>query len=286
MTDLQSHQSQLSRIAKHPLMTILISSVILIIATVAIKELVSKPLLRTIFTSDVIVKTITALVGSLVMIVTYCKTVTYLEKKSTADFDLKMAPKDLSKGLALGVCAIGFTILALYFMNYYNFIALMSPIDFMPTVAFIWGAAVLEEIIFRGLFFRLIYKWKGPIIALIVSSVMFQLPHFMNSHTGILPATLGVLFGVVAALMYASTERLWAPIAFHFGWNIMQPAFGTTLSGVSEFTPLAEATLSGPAVFVGSQFGIEVSIFSFFSLAILGAYYYYTLSKRGYFHQV
>ena len=105
----------------------------------------------------------------------------------------------------------------------------------------------------------------------------------MNSHTGILPGILGVLFGVVTGLMYAYTRRLWLPIAFHFGWNIVQPIFGTNLSGGIEFTKLIEAKLNGPELLIGSEFGLEVSLFSFVMLLIIGLYYYSKLRNRSYF---
>jgi len=283
MKTLQTNKSPLKKFITHPIVTILLSTIIIIFTTAIIKEVISKPLLNAIFTSQIIIKTITALLGSLVMISTYYVLIKYLEKETFSEFAVKKAPREFLLGLTLGICAIGTVIILLFLMDYYNFIKLLSFTQFVPTIAFILGAAVLEEIIFRGLFFRLIKKWKGPILALIISSIVFQIPHFMNSHTGILPAILGVLFGIVAALMYAYTNRLWLPIAFHFGWNIMQPAFGTTLSGVTEFSALSQADLSGPEIFIGNQFGIEVSLFSFLSLITLGIYYYLKLKKINYF---
>lgn len=108
----------------------------------------------------------------------------------------------------IGFGAMGMVVFILYLLGYYNFVAIKSLYEFLPTVAFIFGAAVLEEIIFRGLIFRILEKWKGPIMALLISSLIFQIPHFMNLHTGISPAILGVLFGVVTGLMYAYTRRL------------------------------------------------------------------------------
>lgn len=283
MKTLEQKHSLFQRVLRHPLTTILISTLVIIIFLVITKELFTKPILNLVFSSEITIKTITALIGATVMILSYYLLLRYYEKKPFSEFSIKNALKELLIGLTIGFGAMGMVVLVLHLFGYYNFIRFKSIPEFLPTVAFILGAAVLEEIIFRGLFFRLLEGWKGPIIALIVSSLIFQIPHFTNSHTGILPAILGVLFGLVTASMYAHTSRLWLPIAFHFSWNLVQPICGTTLSGVSEFTPLSEARLSGPELLVGSKFGLEVSLFSFSALLIIGSYYFFKLEKRGYF---
>ena len=271
------------RLVKHPITIIIMSTLLILIATVIVKELITKPLLGVITTSEVLIKTCTALIGGAVMIGAYKILVTYYEKNRFTEFSLQFGLKESVLGLLIGLGSMSAVVLLLYFLGYYELVAFKSVLEFLPTIAFILGAAILEEIIFRGLVFRIMEQWKGPIVALIVSSLIFQLPHFMNSHTGFLPGLLGVLYGLVVALMYADTRRLWLPIAFHFGWNIAQPVLGTTLSGVSEFTTLTETRLEGPELIVGSGFGVEVSIFSFMVLVILGVYYVKRLNGKNYF---
>jgi uncharacterized protein len=275
--------SLFQRIFKHPISIIVIGTLTLLIAIVLFKELISKPILSSLFSAEFLVKTITAIISTFVMILAYYLHLKYFEKKSFSEFSTNKMHKEFPIGLLIGFGSMGMVVFILYILGYYNIIAIKSFNEFLPTMAFIFGAAVLEEIIFRGLFFRLLEHWKGPIIALLISSLIFQIPHFMNSHTGILPGILGVLFGVVTGLMYAYTRRLWLPIAFHFGWNIVQPIFGTNLSGGIEFTKLIEAKLNGPELLIGSEFGLEVSLFSFVMLLIIGLYYYSKLRNRSYF---
>lgn len=275
-------RSRFRSISKHPITTIFIGTLTVIISTLSVKELVSKPILSSFFSSEPIIKSITATVGALVMFLAYYLHLKYFEKKSFSELSFTHFPKEFSKGLLLGFGAMGMVVFVLYCLGFYNIVAIKSFYEFLPTVAFIFGAAVLEEIIFRGLIFRTLEQWKGPITALLVSSLIFQIPHFMNLHTGVSPAFLGVLFGVVTGLIYAYTRRLWLPIAFHFSWNLVQPIFITTLSG-GKFISLFEAELNGPELFIGSEFGLEVSVFSFGFLLIIGGYYYVKLKKRGYF---
>jgi hypothetical protein len=247
-----------------------------------VKEFISKPILSALFTAEPIIKALTASIGAIVMVLAYSLHLKYIEKTSLSEFSIQHVYKEFPKGLLIGFGAMGMVVFLLFLLGYYNIIGIKSLYEFLPTIAFIFGAAVLEEIIFRGLIFRRLEKWKGPITALLVSSLIFQIPHFMNLHTGVSPAILGVLFGVVTGLMYAYTRRLWLPIAFHFSWNLVQPIFITTLSG-GKFISLFEAKLSGPELFIGSEFGLEVSIFSFAFLFMIGIYYFLKLKSKMYF---
>ena len=280
----QQSRSLFQRTIKHPISTILIGTLTVILATLLVKELISKPILSSLFSVEPTIKAITATIGSIAMFLAYRLHLNYFEKKSFSEFSFKHVHKEFPIGLMIGFGAMGMVVFILYLLGYYHLVAIKSFYEFLPTIAFIFGAAVLEEIIFRGLIFRLLENWKGPIIALLASSLVFQLPHFMNLHTGISPAILGVLFGVVTGLMYAYTRRLWLPIAFHFSWNLVQPIFITTLSG-GKFISLFEGELAGPELLIGSEFGLEVSLFSFGFLLIIGLYYYAKLKSKGYFKQ-
>ena len=274
--------SLLKRTFKHPISTILIGTMTVILATLLVKEFISKPILSALFSAEPLIKAITATIGSIAMFAGYHLHLKYFEKESFSEFSFKHIHKEFPIGLMIGFGSMGMVVFMLYALGYYNIIGTKSLFEFLPTIAFIFGAAVLEEIIFRGLIFRLLENWKGPTTALFVSSLIFQIPHFMNLHTGISPAILGVLFGVVTGLMYAYTRRLWLPIAFHFSWNLVQPIFIKTLSG-GEFVSLFESELEGPELLIGSEFGLEVSIFSFGSLLTIGLYYYAKLKSESYF---
>lgn len=268
---------------KHPVINILIGSFIVILLVALFKEGISKPILSILTDSEDWLKFFTALISSPIMIAAYYLFTRFYQKKEFNDFNLKDATKDSLKGLLLGFGSMSATVGLLALLGYYQFHHFNNLTAFLPTLAFIFGAAILEEIIFRGLIFKELEAWKGPITALLVSAIIFQIPHFMNSHTGVLPALLGVLFGLTVGLMYAYKRTLWMPILFHFGWNIVQPVFGTTLSGVEEFTALTTARLEGPQLFIGSKFGLEVSIFSFLSLILISIYYFVQLNRNAYF---
>jgi membrane protease YdiL (CAAX protease family) len=90
--------------------------------------------------------------------------------------------------------------------------------------------AFFEELCYRGyLTPRTVNLW-GRTKGILISSLTFSLLHFSWwAPLGTVPVHLILLFttnmflgGVVLSLSYyLSGEKLWVPIGFHFGWNIM-----------------------------------------------------------------
>lgn len=76
-------------------------------------------------------------------------------------------------------------------------------------------AAIGEELLFRGVVFRLLLDWlKNPHLAVILSSILFSALHLQ--FFGFLPRmVLGLLFGYI----YLWTGSLWIPVILHFLFN-------------------------------------------------------------------
>jgi len=90
--------------------------------------------------------------------------------------------------------------------------------------------AVFEELSYRGYMMSRMTRLWGLPGGLIVSSIVFSIVHFgWWSPLGLVPYHLVALFslnlfvgGVVLGLGYHfSGHRLWAPVGFHFSWNMM-----------------------------------------------------------------
>jgi uncharacterized protein len=74
-------------------------------------------------------------------------------------------------------------------------------------------AAVLEEIIFRGIIFRITEESLGTWIALAISALIFGAVHLLNPHTSLQGAVAIVLeAGVFLAAAYVTRRRLWLVI--------------------------------------------------------------------------
>lgn len=118
-----------------------------------------------------------------------------------------------------------------------------------------------EEIMFRGILFRISEEAWGTHVALLISALLFGLMHLPNENSNIpmiISATSG---GLLTCTAYALTKSLWLPMAIHTGWNFTQVLWGTRVSGVDTFGSYVEATTEGPVWATGGEVGIEGSYF-------------------------
>ena len=220
----------IKRILQHPVFKVVLSTVAIILSIALFKEIITKPVLSFFGTPEHLKRIIWSSVSLIVMLVTYYFLLTKYMKRPFNEFPFNKVFSELGGGLLLGFSAIGLVIFTLFVLGFYQITGSNEFYAFVPSITYIMGGVMLEEIIFRGLLFKTLESMKGTIFAVFISAVVFQLPHFMNPHEAFLPALLGFLFGILHALMYAYTKNLWLPFAFHMGWNIAQPFFGSTLS--------------------------------------------------------
>src|SRR5262249_8556640 len=98
-----------------------------------------------------------------------------------------------------------------------------------PTAAAPWQALMgslegtVEELIFRGAIFRLLWSALGVWWALGLSSALFGAAHLIKPSADLM-AVLGITFagGVPMAALYLLTSRLWASIGYHIAWNFTE----------------------------------------------------------------
>lgn len=127
------------------------------------------------------------------------------------------------------------------------------------------AVATIEEVLFRGVVFRIVEERAGTVLALVMSTVLFGLLHLVNPHASLLGAlAISLTGGLLTAAAYVATRSLWLPIGVHFAWNTVSGGvFGVVVSG-AETAPgsLLHTTLSGPSLITGGTFGPEASLFT------------------------
>ena len=127
----------------------------------------------------------------------------------------------------------------------------------VPTI----GAAVTEEMLFRGILFRWIEQFGGSWLALLVTSALFGASHLMNPHASLIAAGgIALEAGVMLGAAYMLTRSLWLPMGIHAAWNFTQgevydiPVSGTKVEG------MLDARLVGDPLLTGFGFGLEASV--------------------------
>ncbi len=200
--------------------------------------------------------------------------------------ELRGAWPDAVAGLALGAGLFSATVGILWLMGAYRVEAVAPASEAATILAAALSAAlvsaVVEEVLARGVLFRIAQGSIGSWGAIALSALLFGLAHLGNPH-----ATIGVSLGlalqagVLLGAAFMLTGRLWLPIGLHLGWNFVQAGvFGGALSGGSVHAMLTPR-LSGPAWLCGGEFGVEGSVVATMVCATTAAGMLLLAARRG-----
>ncbi|HVV20292.1 MAG TPA: CPBP family intramembrane glutamic endopeptidase [Pseudonocardiaceae bacterium] len=123
------------------------------------------------------------------------------------------------------------------------------------------SVAVNEELLFRGVVFRILEERAGTVVALVGSSLVFGLVHLVNGGATVAGAlAVSLQGGMLTASAYAATRSLWLPIGFHFAWDFVESGIFSAADSGTSSDGLLRSTLSGPTILTGGGFGPEASV--------------------------
>ncbi len=193
----------------------------------------------------------------------YCGYVRLFERRAATELAIGPAPRELAIGAAMGFGLITTTIAFLALGGWYR----VDGPGQMPSAATLVYIGIFsgfcEEVLIRGIVFRITEESLGTWLAFVVSGLLFGLLHLLNPRGTMMAAIcIALEAGILLAAAYIITRRLWVPIGLHFAWNFAQGGiFGVAVSGISVRVML-KSTLTGPALVSGGTFGPEASIFA------------------------
>lgn len=125
------------------------------------------------------------------------------------------------------------------------------------------AAGIAEEIMFRGILYRLVEGWLGTWVSLLVSAAVFGGVHLGNPQASMMGAVaIALEAGLMFGLLYAVTRSLWIVMGVHAAWNVVQgPVLGSAISGATkDGEGLVDSYAKGPELLSGGAFGLEASI--------------------------
>lgn len=193
----------------------------------------------------------------------YVGLVRWLEDRRPEELALAEAAPGLGRGAALGFGLFTATILAIAIFGGYRVEGWGSFGGALIALGFMSCVAVTEELVFRGVLFRLMEVKLGTWGALGWSGLIFGMVHLVNPSIGFWGAVaITVEAGFLLGAAYAATRSLWLPIGLHLAWNTsLAGIYGTGIGGTDVGTgSLLEGTISGSAVLTGGQSGPEASL--------------------------
>lgn len=200
-------------------------------------------------------------IGAVVVLIAYLVYVRIVERRRVAELALAPAPTEFGVGFLIGAALFTVTIGIIWALGDYAVIGVNYWTAMLAPLALSVGAGVLEEILFRGVIFRITEQWIGSWGALAVSSLLFGAGHLANPHATLTSAlAIALEAGVLLGAVFMLTRRLWLPIGLHAAWNFTQAGiFGAAVSGTTQ-SGLLVSKITGPAWATGGAFGPESSL--------------------------
>jgi uncharacterized protein len=183
-----------------------------------------------------------------------------VEQRPVSELGKAGAGREWGAGLGIGALMFCVTIGLIAALGSYHVVAHNGVEKLIPFIGLALMSGVVEEILLRGLFFRIIEEWLGSWIALALSAALFGALHLANPNaTPTAAIAIALEAGVMLGAAYMVTQRLWLPIGLHMAWNFVQGGvFGVAVSGIKS-EGLLVGVLSGPEWVSGGAFGAEAS---------------------------
>lgn len=194
-----------------------------------------------------------------------------IEQRAASEFAGRYAFRETGLGMIGGAFLFCATLGGIYLAGAYRLTAIapwtviISPFFSMIVIGF------LEEILFRGIVFRILQNWLGSWIALLISVVLFALAHAGNVGATWIAMAAVAAAGLLLSAAYMATQRLWVSIGIHIGWNFTQGGlFSVPVSG-HPASGMIQGALSGPGWLSGGAFGVEGSVLTVIAMLAASA---------------
>ena len=181
-----------------------------------------------------------------------------VERREVTELSSPGALAEWTRGAGLGVLLGLLTLAPLWGLGVYRIDGwgdTFSLLKQMPEMALV---SVFEELLIRGVVFRIAEQAWGSRRALVLSTLLFVAAHLPGEIS-----LMGVLVTAAASLAFTAayqlSRRLWLPIGMHFAWNYLFSAvFSVPVSG-HEAKGWLQGSMSGPSWLSGGAYGVEAS---------------------------
>lgn len=195
-------------------------------------------------------------------LIAYALLVKAIERRRLRELSLRDAATLGATGAATGLVLFSAVVGVLWLAGSYHVLGTNPHADWLPQVLVAGvGAGIAEEIMVRGVLFRIAEEGLGSGWALAISALFFGIAHIANPNATLWSsAAIAIEAGILLALVYLVARSLWACIGLHAAWNIAQGTiYGIPVSGTHADGWLVSSR-SGPDWLSGGAFGAEASV--------------------------
>ncbi|TAL72810.1 MAG: CPBP family intramembrane metalloprotease [Rhodanobacter sp.] len=196
------------------------------------------------------------------VVLAYLFLVHVIEQRPVAELALRKLPRGMAAGAAFGLGLFSTVVGVLWLVGSYRVTGTNPDAHWLVALLTVGlGAGISEEILTRGVLFRVIEEGLGTWWALALSALFFGFAHAGNpGATAWSSLAIAIEAGILFALVYHLTRSLWPCIGLHAAWNFAQGTlYGIPVSGTHADGWLV-STRSGPDWLSGGTFGAEASV--------------------------
>jgi membrane protease YdiL (CAAX protease family) len=211
-------------------------------------------------------------VRALPALLAYLLLVRGIERRVPAELSLpKLLPQSVL-GAAVGTALFSTVVGVLWLLGSYHVSGFSPRADWLSSLMLVGlGAGIGEEIMFRGVLFRIVEEGLGTWAALLMSAAFFGAVHGHNPGATVWSsAAIAIEAGLLFGLLYHVTRSLYLCMGVHAAWNFVQgTVYGIPVSGLKADGWLVSYR-TGPHWLSGGAFGAEASVVAL-ALCLLGS---------------
>jgi uncharacterized protein len=255
------NKTKLRRFFHFPVTKIIIGLVAVVVTT-SFVEFGTQTILNHTALNEDFENLVVAVLASATALATYFYLFKYYEKRKIEELSTSHFWRNLVIGFFTGFLILSIVILVMYLGKAYTILS-FNPVSFLiPALALGISSAIFEEILFRGIIFRITEQKLGSVWALIISSSFFGFAHLANTNSTVFSAiAITIEAGLLLGAAYIYSKKLWLPIFIHFAWNFSEGGiYGAIISGNGLKKSLISCKFSGPDLLTGGTFGPENSL--------------------------
>jgi membrane protease YdiL (CAAX protease family) len=206
-------------------------------------------------------------------LVAYLLLVKVIERRAVRELAPARLAPDGALGLVAGALLFSAVVGMLWLLGSYHVVGSNPDARWLAAAITVGlGAGIGEEIVCRGVLYRILEEGLGSWIALLVSALLFGAAHLNNPGATLWAgAAIAIEAGILLALIYLVTRSLWACMGLHAAWNFVQgTVYGIPVSGTKADGWLV-STRSGPDWLSGGVFGAEASVIALLLCSLVSA---------------
>jgi len=182
---------------------------------------------------------------------------------------------DVGSGVVIGALVMGGIFGVEWMLGALHVSGVRPPdLGFVSWLLTLVFSALREEFVFRSLMLSgLVVMVRKRWLAVIVMAAFFGLVHAGNPYASALSVLGNALGGLMYAVAFLGSGRIWLPAGLHFAWNFFQgPVLGFPVSGF-EMGGLVQQSSVGSDLITGGSYGPEAGLvgmaFRFVAIALV-----------------